>query len=186
MSDDLFYTGVGSRKAPEDVLELMTQLARAHAAAGYVLRSGHAKRSDYAFELGARDRAEIYKPWRGYNDFLPTLGEEVWVEDEEVAAKALELVIEHHPAPRRLGVKAFALHGRNGFQVLGRRLDQPSIFVLCWTPDGAQEQTSRLTGGTGQAIRIANAFDVPVFNLQRPDVRLMAERWLATLRSDAS
>lgn len=183
MSEGLFYTGVGSRRAPEDVLELMTRLARAHAARGWVLRSGHAEKSDYAFELGAGGRAEIYKPWKGYNDFLPTYGEEVWCDDEAVAAEALELVLRFHPAPQRLGARSLALHGRNGFQVLGRRLDQPSRFLLCWTPDGAQETTSRLTGGTGQAIRVANAYGVLVHNLQRPDVRRMAERWLASVGS---
>lgn len=43
-------------------------------------------------------------------------------------------------------------------------------FVICWTPDGAEGEAecSRETGGTGQAIRLASRWGVPVVNLARP------------------
>lgn len=49
----------------------------------------------------------------------------------------------------------------------------PVGWVLCWTPDGAAEgiETSRATGGTGQAIRLASAHGIPVYNLAREDHR---------------
>ena len=47
---------------------------------------------------------------------------------------------------------------RNYRQVRG--LDEPdSEFVICWTHDGTD------VGGTGQAIRIANHYGIPVFNM---------------------
>lgn len=55
-------------------------------------------------------------------------------------------------------------------------LDDPAAFVLCWTPDGSLDGTGSDTGGTGQALRIAAAYDVPVFNLQRPDHRARVEQ----------
>lgn len=64
---------------------------------------------------------------------------------------------------------AQGLHTRNVFQVLGVRLTRPSEFLLCWTPDGAENTTGKHTGGTGTAIRIANRFGVPVFNLKNED-----------------
>lgn len=36
---------------------------------------------------------------------------------------------------------------------------------------GSIGHTTSKTGGTGQAIRIAKAYDVPIFNLQRDDHR---------------
>src|SRR3546814_20907740 len=50
-------------------------------------------------------------------------------------------------------------------QVLGPELDKPARFVMPWTVDGGA------TGGTGQAIRIANSLNIPVLNLQRPAIR---------------
>jgi hypothetical protein len=44
-------------------------------------------------------------------------------------------------------------------QVLGNYGNDPVEFVICWTSNGKD------SGGTGQAIRIAKAFDIPVFNL---------------------
>ncbi|MBB6125422.1 DUF736 family protein [Sphingobium subterraneum] len=62
---------------------------------------------------------------------------------------------------------------RNVFQVLGPVLDAPADFVLCWTADG------EASGGTGQAIRIAAAHGVPVYNFQRPRERAHVERHLS-------
>jgi SpoU rRNA methylase family enzyme len=43
--------------------------------------------------------------------------------------------------------------------MLGENMDRPTDLVICWTKDGAA------TGGTGQAIRMANHYGVPVLNL---------------------
>jgi hypothetical protein len=57
------YAGIGSRRAPAEILTVMTALASQLAERGYTLRSGHAAGSDQAFERGAGTRAEIYLPW---------------------------------------------------------------------------------------------------------------------------
>ena len=51
------------------------------------------------------------------------------------------------------------LMARNCYQVLGEDLKSPVDMIICWTPDG------KAAGGTGQALRIANDNDIPVFNL---------------------
>ena len=51
------------------------------------------------------------------------------------------------------------MHIRNVAQVLGNDLKDHSRFVVCWTKGGLGQ------GGTGQAIRIARKFCVPVFDL---------------------
>src|SRR3546814_13024461 len=65
---------------------------------------------------------------------------------------------------------------RNMGQVLGPELDKPARFVMPWTVDGGA------TGGTGQAIRIANSLNIPVLNLQRPAIRAAVRQELGIER----
>lgn len=65
---------------------------------------------------------------------------------------------------------------RNTYQVLGPDLKTHSEFVLCWTPSGRGE------GGTGQAIRIARAYHIPVYDLGTPQGVDRARAFLLTLR----
>ena len=50
------------------------------------------------------------------------------------------------------------------YQILGMGCKSPSAMVVCWTPDGSTGITTARTGGTGQALRIAFAHGVPIFN----------------------
>ena len=52
--------------------------------------------------------------------------------------------------------------GRNTYQILGKNLRDPVDFVLCWTPFTRKGDPK---GGTSQAIRIAEAYNIPVINL---------------------
>lgn len=49
-----YYAGIGSREAPSNVLIVMTEIAKLLEQNGYILRSGHAKGSDMAFEAGVQ------------------------------------------------------------------------------------------------------------------------------------
>src|SRR3546814_4938940 len=80
-------------------------------------------------------------------------------------AKARELAAAHHPKWDLLKESAQNLHTRNMGQVLGPELDKPARFVMPWTVDGGA------TGGTGQAIRIANSLNIPVLK-DRKSTRL--------------
>lgn len=162
----LAYTGVGSRKTPVEVLERMRGLGYALARAGYLLRSGGADGADRAFERGARDgdgAAEIYVPWPGFNDHPSGIVRRS-LEAEAIARSA-------HPAWDRLSPAAKKCHTRNVHQVLGFDLRTPSLFVVCWTPDGCTGADTRtaMTGGTATAIVVAEKYAVPVFNLREPD-----------------
>ncbi len=165
-----FYSGIGARATPPEILSLMTRAAFALTKRGYVLRSGHAIGADSAFERVAGRDAQIFLPvagWRGSPSALhpDTLGAELW-------GKARAIAAAHHPAFAGLSGFVQALHTRNVFQVLGVTLGSPAEFVLCWTADG------EASGGTGQALRIAASHGVPVFNLQRPRTRAHVERHL--------
>ena len=163
----IYYTGIGSRTTPEDILVKIDCYAMLFAMAKkWTLRSGGADGADAAFEKGCTDvkgRKEIYLPWRGFNGNASPLF--------DIPDAAFELSAKYHPAWNRLTTPVKRLMARNAQQVLGENLDTPSTFVVCWTPDGCTNHASRTqaTGGTGQAISIASEHGIPVINLQTED-----------------
>lgn len=117
----------------------MSRIAKRLALDGWVLRSGGTGGADDIFEQTCMDAALIY-----------------------------------HPNPEAItnNIHVWKLMARNVQQVLGvDLLQETSKFVVCWTPDGVERgnDTTKKTGGTGQAIRIASSYHVPVFNLKNPD-----------------
>jgi len=154
------YAGIGSRKTPENIMTLMQRVAARLENNGYRLNSGGAEGADQAFAKGCTNKV-VYIPWLGFNDSI----------DGVVACsyEALELASKYHPAWGKLSQGAKKLMARNMHQILGDDLKTPVDFVLCWTPDGAETSTSYSTGGTGQAIRLAIANSIPVFNLHNAD-----------------
>ena len=171
----LAYTGIGSRSTPSHILDIMRNLGAHLASEGWTLRSGGAHGADTAFEVGVDDYLqvipnkggghyqqykEIYLPWAGFNDHPSNLHpRNIPFSDHEQ-----EFASSHHPAWNRCSPSAKLLHTRNVRQLLGHQSIcgdqvQMSRFVICWTPGG------RLEGGTAQALRIANALNIPIFNL---------------------
>ena len=148
-----YYTGIGSRETPKEVLDLFIIVGKYLAQKGFTLRSGHAQGADQAFEIGCdqvKGKKEIYIPWKGFENSASGL-----VVSKE---KAFELGAKFHPAWERLSDGAKKLQARNSHQILGEELCELSDFVICWTKNG------KGSGGTGQAIRIANHYHVPVFD----------------------
>ena len=136
------YAGIGSRETPVNVLGYMrscaAQLERLH----YTLRSGGASGADTAFANGCTAKT-IFRA----NDATPD---------------AIKTVKVFHPAPHLLTPFVTKLHARNAMILLGADLNDPVQFVLCWTPGG------RVTGGTGQGLRIALHHKIPIVNMATP------------------
>ena len=159
----LYYTGVGSRRTPDSILDVMEAIAIDAASHGWILRSGGAGGADTAFEKGAVAKdgmCEIYLPHTAFRNHPSTL--------TMPTREARELAKTVHPAWDRLRPMAKSLIARNMHQVMGLSLTSPSSFLVCWTPDGceSEEDYSILTGGTGTAIAIASRNGIPVFNLK--------------------
>ncbi len=157
----LRYAGIGSRSTPDHVLQIMRRVAHRLSEMGYALLSGGAAGADSAFEAGCFGNREIYLPWPGFRHLQ---GRHCVTLPSAEAFRVAEVV---HPAWKRLGDTAQALMARNSHQVLGADLRSPVDFVVCWTPDGCESEAtrSRNTGGTGQAIALANRWGIPVVNL---------------------
>ena len=168
----MIYTGIGSRKTPEDILQRMRWYAHALARMNATLRSGGAPGADSAFEEGCRratgypiaELMEIYLPWKGFNHNPSPL--------HNISKAALEYAADiYGPRWQYLKRPVKNLMARNIYQVLGENLDTPSDCVVCWTPDGciSAGDRSAKTGGTGQAITCAYELDIPIFNFQREE-----------------
>lgn len=163
------YTGVGSRTAPEDVLEIMFSLGRYLCDQGWRLRSGHADGSDDAFESGALSSPviqdvgqEIYLPWNGFNKGY-TGG--YLIDPTRLAnyEEARQIASTIHAVWDKLSKGQQLFHTRNVYQVLGLDLRSPSRYLVCYAkPIGNKSQ---FKGGTNTAIQLALRHGVPVFNL---------------------
>jgi hypothetical protein len=153
-----YYAGIGSRETPDDIQTFMCLSARVLEKKGLILRSGGADGADKAFEDGvtSQDMKEIYLPWVGFNNTPGIFMGSMMKEAEKIAR-------EYHPNWSRCSFGAKQLLTRNTFQVLGKDLKTPSDFIICWTKDG------KASGGTGQALRIAKDYDIPIFNLHNKD-----------------
>ena len=154
----MIYAGVGARKTPKDMCIAMCGLANYLASQGHHLRSGGADGADIAFERGcdqANGSKEIFLPYKGFNgNQSPLYG---------TARDARMLAKQFHPKWAVLGDKGRDFMGRNSYQILGGALLRPADFLVCWTPKG------RITGGTGQALRMADHYRIPIFNLGGED-----------------
>lgn len=150
-----YYTGIGSRRTPKDILELMTRIAKYLCSKDYILRSGGAVGADSAFEVGSEEKKEIFLPWESFNNSKNKFF--------EIPVEAYEIGRKYHPAWANLKEYVKKFHARNSLQVLGKDLKTPSDFVVCWTRKGS------VIGGTGQALRIAKAYDIPIFNLAKEE-----------------
>ena len=137
-----YYAGIGSRQTPDDILNLMFVISSVLCSMGVCLRSGAALGADKAFELGVSNNAlkDIYGP-------------------SDATSESFDLSSRYHGGWDRLDSGVKRLHARNAQILLGRDLTVPVGFVICWTPGGVA------VGGTGQALRIAVDYQIPVYNL---------------------
>lgn len=170
------YAGIGSRSTPPDVLDLFSSLAYELGKQDWQLRSGAAPGADSAFEQGANESGSfpaLFLPWPRFEGRS----------DEDVSAwgglhqpqrAAFDIALQFHPRWPDLKQGAQKLHARNVHQILGPDVTTPvlSRFVICWTPGGEGG------GGTGQALRIAKHYGVPIFDVAIPEALERVMRFL--------
>lgn len=165
------YAGIGSREITKEEEAIIKKISVFLKKNGYILRSGHAKGADRAFEIGANDEnSEIYMPWNGfgqkpYKDDLgmPIIGKSIiLINGSDVQIKASESLDIFHPNGKFITGPVRKLHERNFCQIMG--LDNtPVDFVVCCANS---DQDGEVLGGTGQAVRIAKHYKIPVINIR--------------------
>lgn len=166
MPKTLIYAGIGSRKTPPMICNRMSDIAWQLAASGWLLRSGHAEGADMAFETGcilALGKKEIFVPWFGFNGAPQDHPDYIRPKATQGLA---DYAAQFHPAWDKCSDVAKLMHMRNVCQILGEHGDAPVDLVICWTSKGSG------SGGTGQAIRIAEHHNIPVFDLATFDMHV--------------
>ncbi len=152
----MIYAGIGSRETPLPIIREMENVAMQLAIRGWTLRSGAAKvpiinrpadtdSADLAFERGCS-----------------VIGGKSVIRVATLWQPALDHAAQYHPNWAACNEHAKALHARNSLIMLSDDpINAPVLVnaVVCWTEGGA------VKGGTGQALRIAAAYSIPVFNL---------------------
>lgn len=185
-----YYTGIGSRDTPQEVLELMKKLAFTLALKGWILRSGGADGADSYFEKGfdeawclrnypdtlGESGKEIYIPWNGFNNrFHDKWKVHCFLDlSSDVRKQAYNLVRQIPPAPDKLSKGVKLLHSRNMMQVLGKDLATSSKFLVCWAPVIGDT----ITGGTRTAYELAKMNGIQCFNLNVQEDRERIERFV--------
>lgn len=185
------YAGVGSRKITSNQSLMVSRASFALALMGYKANTGRAIGTDLSVEFGViaavsylrqldpsiklSDYLSCYLPWDGFNGKRVSDGYIV-----PAGNRHIEYSKSFHPDWSALKNSGKLLMGRNACQVLEENLSSPVSFLLGLTPDGAisAKETTHKTGGTGQAIRIADANSVPIFNLMRPDHQARIMGWV--------
>ena len=159
-----FLTVIGSRNITKEEEERLFKLAKLYHDRGYTLRSGGAAGADSI--INQFKNVEIIIPWNGFNG-LRHDGRRVFVLDQlKDNARARELVIKIHPAPKKLSEGAMKLHMRNIYQVTGvhgvhkRNLSEGVLYV-------ADEHRGRVKGGTATAVHLAKKLKLKVHNIRR-------------------
>jgi len=153
----MYYTGIGSRETPKDVLANMDHIAQILAIKNYTLRSGNAKGADSAFEKGCDLRKGKKKIWNPNGVFYPL---------HEWATDHASSVCYEYPLEKMKGYN-IKLITRNMYQIFGDHpTDQiPSDFVVYWCKDDPIKKDNH-SGGTRYAVRIAHKNNIPHFNLR--------------------
>jgi hypothetical protein len=143
MNNKRIYAGIGSRKTPPETLAIIKKLAGLLEREGWLLRSGGADGADTAFEQGVMDTRHraIFLPGDWFNE--RKAGPGGFYDSTKLPGweMALETVDRFHPASNNLSPFARKLMARNAMQIGLRK------------------------GGTGQALRIAEEYGVPIINL---------------------
>ena len=135
----MVYAGIGNRTISEATFDWLEQVGMFLADKGWLLRSGNAAGSDAAFQCGSRGK------------FLSFVA-------EDATPEAIQIASQYHSAWDRCNDSSKKLHGRNVMILFGDKLDFPVKFVICYAKDENE-------GGTALGIRIARAYNIPVFNM---------------------
>lgn len=176
------FAGIGSRRISSKYSKALSKLVFYLTLMGRKVNSGRADGSDLAAEIGALAAINfleklsnkkisrnavmnIFLPWNNFNGAC--FGDGYVHISEDIQKKTDIITSKYHPNYANLKQSHKKLMGRNANQIFGKFLNEQVKFVLCYTSDAAysSEMTSNKTGGTGQAIRIADDNNINVFNI---------------------
>lgn len=159
-----YYTMIGSRSTPDDIQELLKQIATKLESKGYTVRSGGADGADSC--CNHVTNKEIYIPWNGFNNYYKSQQGVIVYSDLGQEDECDDYYKVHHQWWNNIKKDSVKhLHRRNIHQVLGKDLDSPSKFVICYAEPDTKRGKGHVKGGTGTAVSLALSGGVRVYNL---------------------
>lgn len=128
----------------------------------WILYSGNAGGSDIAFQEGSGGKCVIMLPWDGFNidEYDYEFSRDHFVLGYSNDGR--RSVDKYHPNPSALSNGAKMLMSRNYHQIFGYRSYPRSSLVICC----ATERNGKVQGGTGQAVRMAEDYNIPIINIR--------------------
>lgn len=195
-----WYAGIGARKSPKEILTLQYLLAIKLAEEGWGLSSGGAiEGSDEAYWKGYKEYSRMRTDDTNHqcriiipnssHKFLRNPDNKGFrvvqlFSDCFLRDQALDEISKFHPNWNAcIGNYMGELHGRNACVIKGFDLTAPVERVIYW----AEVRNGVVQGGTGTAVRLAEAAGIPTMNLIEPDnverclryLGITRERWLS-------
>lgn len=164
------YTLAVDKKAPTEIIDSVKTIVSALANRGYILRTNGNTDNPavLAGQISAKDNLEIYLPWSKFGEahghhkvVLRWPNEKAY----GMAAHVYKKFNDMKPAVR--AIMSSEMH-----TLFGKDMKSPVDFVIAWTPDGAEtskETNFRRTGFMASIIETADKYDIPVFNLAKPN-----------------
>jgi hypothetical protein len=159
-----YYAGIGSRDITDAERETILELAGVMAKKDFIVYSGNAPGSDVTFQEGSGGNCVIFLPWNGFGldlyHYKQNSKAYYIVGDSK---EGLESTRKYHPNYYILSRGAKALMNRNHHQVFGYDIYPKVEFVVCCADP---KKSGHVSGGTGQAVRIALDNNIPVVNIR--------------------
>lgn len=171
-----FVAIIGSRRAPQPILDLLSLTGEALCDSGVALTSGDADGCDKAGVEGAMRSsswplvgARVYLPWNGIK--YPSTGLQRWADNQiyfdaskfENYEDAKAIAFEARGSFEGLGRGGIAMQSRNPYQILLDDLNTPVASCIFWAETIGKK--GNVKGGTNTAYQVARRFNVPTINL---------------------
>ena len=157
------YAVVGNKEFPTDLIPKLTSIVKKLDSLGYTARTGSMKGLDVCVEE-LTTNVELQLPWKNFNN---KESKNTYSSPEILAiAKSLQPGFDELALP----IKGFL--AKNVRVLLGGKGISRAIFLLCHSEDGADSarQVTSRTASVGHAIKVADKFNIPVFNLKNDNV----------------
>ena len=158
----IFYTGIGDVDTPHEIGWIMTEVAQKLSSVNFTLRTGANLGAEETFSKAVHDPAlkEVYLPWSKFNNNDSQLF--------NIGFLGMEIAKDHNKNFNVLSNGARSFLATVSYQLLGKDLKTPSKMVITWSADGQESMLRRYrySGNNAQVARVANTFNIPIFNLR--------------------
>lgn len=162
---------VGNENPPPKVVEDLKTLITRFNEAGFTLRSRGVTDFDEYVEAARPKYHELHLPWREFETkTMPGVKKTSPFTFHHERIEAMAIMLQPEYESLKPGIRKIVASQLR--PVLGKAGDSLAQALVVYTDDGAQctsEVNSRTTGRAALAIMAATRFNIPVYNLARPD-----------------